>query len=89
MALSPPELPSLLVIAREESVAQGVAGFLHQGVAGAAAFEDAGFEAIGAVGDFAVREMFEKWEARREGACRAGANRTSGSRRRGRSGRHW
>ena len=42
---------------------------MHQGVAVAAAFEDAGFDAIGAVGDFAVREMFEKLAARGGGLC--------------------
>ena len=42
---------------------------MHQGVAVAAAFEDAGFDAAGAVGDFAVREMFEKLPARGGDLC--------------------
>jgi hypothetical protein len=42
---------------------------LHQGVVVAAAFDHAGFEAVGAVGDFAVREMFEELAARGEGLC--------------------
>jgi hypothetical protein len=69
MALSPPQLVSLLGVAREESVASGLAGFLYQGVAVAAAFEDSGFDTVGMVGDFTVREMFEKWAAGGAAAC--------------------
>ena len=36
---------------------------MHEGVVVAAAFEDAGFEAVGAVADFAVRDMFEELKA--------------------------
>ena len=36
---------------------------MHQRVVVAAAFYDAGFLAVGAVGDFAVRDMFEELQA--------------------------
>ena len=36
---------------------------MHEGVVVAAAFEDAGFLAVGAVGDFAVRDMCEELQA--------------------------
>jgi hypothetical protein len=63
MALSPSKLQSVFGVAREESISQTLAEFLHQGVVVAAAFDHARFLAIGPVGDFAVREMFEELAA--------------------------
>ena len=57
MALSGCKLMSGAVFAKFAS--EFVSGFLHEFVAVAAAFEDAGFEAAGTVGDFAGGDLRE------------------------------
>ena len=63
MALSAVSPESLHFFASEESGLEDLAGFLQECVAVAAAFDDAGFEAMGAVGDMAVRKVLQKPEA--------------------------